>query len=195
MKKLQTLFIKVAFLLFFGLMMNTVLTAQTDSIDNKEKKENVVSENKNSSSSEKGKTDSGAKNKGDEESDKKFPEISELTIQIISICFFLVMLLLIILFFRSKAKSDNPYFGFHSIKFIGLILIFPGICILALISDQLINGSTLAALFGTIAGYVLSRDKEDDSGSSALKAKHKQEKQKLSEQISILKAEIEQLKK
>nr|WP_299213844.1 hypothetical protein [uncultured Allomuricauda sp.] len=194
MKKLQTLCIKIALLLFFGLMINTVLAAQTDSIDKKEKKEKIVSESEDSARNEKGKADSGAKGRVNQESDKKSSEISELTIQIISICFFLVMLLLIILFFRSKAKSDNPYFGFHSIKFIGLILIFPGICILALISDELINGSTLAALFGTIAGYVLSRDREDDNGSSTLKEKHKQEKKKLLDEISKLKDEVNNLK-
>lgn len=81
---------------------------------------------------------------------------------------------------------------------------FPGICILALISSDLINGSTLAALFGTIAGYVLSRDKEDslmktnladnDSRNDEMLDNNSDEKEKLLEEISVLKNEIEKLK-
>ncbi|MEK6154578.1 hypothetical protein WIW50_15010 [Flavobacteriaceae bacterium 3-367] len=186
----STLILKLVFLLFFGLVFNTNLQGQTDSTNVKEKTEKSIKKNK-------GKTNADEKKEKSDEKEKaaadNYPKVSEDTIQYISIGFFVVMILLISLFFYSKRKA--PYLGFHSIKFIGLILIFPGICILALISKDLINGSTLAALFGTIAGYVLSRDKEDDSDSSALRAKFKEEKQKLLDEISDLEDEITKLNK
>nr|WP_299174666.1 OPT/YSL family transporter [uncultured Allomuricauda sp.] len=191
MKNLRTTWIRIALLALFGFLLNTALFAQKDSINNQENNEQIEN---GTDLSNQGAGDEIKENNDEEDSKSKNPIITEDTIKIISIGFFAVMILLIILFFISKMKSSNPYFGFHSIKFIGLILIFPGICILALISTELISGATLAALFGTIAGYVLSRDKEDDSDSSALKEKHKKEKQKLMNEITTLKDDIEKLK-
>lgn len=100
---------------------------------------------------------------------RAMPVISERTIQIICILFFAVILILLYYFFRHIRTDDHhrQYLGFQSIKLIGLILIFPGICITALVGGGLIGGSTLAALFGTIAGYVLSKD--DDASKDTLK--------------------------
>ncbi len=191
MKNLRTTWIRIALLALFGLLLNTALFAQNDSINNQENNEQIENGTDLPNQGEGGDTN---ENGNGEDSKSKYPIITEDTIKAISIGFFVVMILLILLFFISKMKSSNPYFGFHSIKFIGLILIFPGICILALISNELISGATLAALFGTIAGYVLSRDKEDDSDSSALKEKHKKERQKLMDEITTLKEAIEKLK-
>lgn len=191
MKNLRTTWIRIALLALFGLLLNTALFAQNDSINNQENNEQIENGTDLPNQGEGGDTN---ENGNGEDSKSKYPIITEDTIKAISIGFFVVMILLILLFFISKMKSSNPYFGFHSIKFIGLILIFPGICILALISNELISGATLAALFGTIAGYVLSRDKEDDSDSSALKEKHKKERQKLMDEITTLKDAIEKLK-
>lgn len=84
-------------------------------------------------------------------------EIAEL---IIIIAFFLIMILLIYKFFRHLADHKQRI-GYQSIKLIGLILIFPGICILALVGgEKILSGQTLAVLLGTIAGYVLSREDE-----------------------------------
>lgn len=77
------------------------------------------------------------------------------------VLFFIVMILLLILFFI-HIRFLPTRIGFQSIKLIGFILIFPGICILTIVGGtSVLSGETLAALLGTIAGYVLSRD--DDS--------------------------------
>ena len=113
--------------------------------------------------------------------------------------FFIVMIILLILFFRHLEKMKQ-YMGFQSIKYVGLALMFPGICILALIGGkELIPGSTLAALLGTIAGYVLSRER-DDNGSSSSKSDDKEidalksENADLSKNQEELQAQIEALK-
>lgn len=128
-----------------------------------------------------------------EEGEDSIFEISEPTVRIISICFFLIMLVLIVLFFV-HIKARKQYLGFQSIKFIGLVLMFPGICILALVGgSSLISGSTLAALLGTIAGYVLSREGDDDGSHRAtLKLTNENEELKASEEL--LKKEITALK-
>jgi hypothetical protein len=129
------------------------------------------------------------------------PVISELTIQIISILFFAVMLVLFFYFFR-HIRENHQFLGFQSIKLIGLILMFPGICIIALVGNGLISDTTLAALFGTIAGYVLS--KEDDSKKAEankalvdlkkekddLEAKYKESEKKLAAEIVELRKHI-----
>jgi len=76
------------------------------------------------------------------------------------------------------------FLGFQSIKFIGLSLMFPGICILALIGGSSISDATLATLLGTIAGYVLSR--EDDSAKDALKKENENLKAKVKELEALL---------
>jgi hypothetical protein len=121
--------------------------------------------------------------------------ISEYAILFIVFLFFVIMIFLFYKFF-GHIKAKDQYIGFQSIKLIGLILMFPGICILALAGGGLIGGSTLAALLGTIAGYVLSR--EDDPKDSSLKedyAKLKNDKEALDVNVESLKAEIEELKK
>ncbi len=122
--------------------------------------------------------------------------VDKTTVQIVSVSFFVIMLVLIGLFFR-HIKERQQYLGFQSIKYIGLVLMFPGICILALVGgSSLIPGSTLAALLGTIAGYVLSRERDDDSFSedtAALKKQNKaleKSKAKLLKEIKALKEQL-----
>lgn len=146
------------------------------------------------------KTNTADPKKGNEHKDgecksKCFQEISSV---VICIFFFIIMLFLFYKFFE-HIKSHEQYIGFQSIKLIGLILMFPGICILALVGNNLINGSTLAALLGTIAGYVLSRD--DDSKSKTLNdslLKMKKENEdltaKYNEMEAKLKAEVDALR-
>ena len=125
------------------------------------------------------------------------PPISEMTIQIVSIFFFVVMLFLFYYFF-DHIRRNRQRIGFQSIKLIGLILMFPGICIIALVGNGLIGGSTLAALLGTIAGYVLSReeDNKDSSGSTALKTAQENVEAILTEMATkFTKAEIDTMKK
>ena len=90
------------------------------------------------------------------------------------ILFFIVMVLLLVFFFI-HVRFLHQRIGFQSIKLIGLILIFPGICILTIVGGTtVLSGQTLAALLGTIAGYVLSRD--DDSKDSTKKEAELQQK-------------------
>lgn len=102
-----------------------------------------------------------AKDSSDVEDAPKRLPLGETANIIVVICFFIVTILLLICFFR-HIKDNRQRIGFQSIKFIGLALIFPGICILAIVGgSNVLSGQTLAVLLGTIAGYVLSKD--DDS--------------------------------
>ena len=73
---------------------------------------------------------------------------------------------------------------------------FPGICIVALVGNGLISATTLSALFGTIAGYVLSREddsKKTDANKTIIDLK--KEKENLTESVKKLNEEIVELKK
>lgn len=155
----------------------TTVKTQTDSI-----KENNETKKKKTS-----------KGNDDKRNDKIV--ISGEIIQNISIAFFVIMLTLIILFFY-HIRYKNQYLGFQSIKYIGLVLMFPGICILALVGgDKLISGSTLAALLGTIAGYVLSRERDDDGiGNNEQTENLNKQIKSLKEKEAALLKEIETLK-
>ncbi len=61
-------------------------------------------------------------------------------------------------FERLKAKQQG--FGPNSLKAIGVILFVPTLLILAVVTD--FKTETLAALLGTVAGYVLSNSKNEE---------------------------------
>ena len=63
-----------------------------------------------------------------------------------------------LVFKRLKEKEQG--FGPNSLKAIGTVLFIPSLVILALVSQ--FSTETLAALLGTIAGYVLSQSKADE---------------------------------
>lgn len=63
------------------------------------------------------------------------------------------------IFERLAAKQQG--FGPNTLKAIGVILFLPTLLILAVLTD--FKTETLAALLGTVAGYVLSNSKSDDS--------------------------------
>jgi len=109
--------------------------------------------------------------------------------------FFVVMIILLYYFFR-HIKTQNQRIGFQSIKLIGLILIFPGICILAIAGGkEILAGQTLAVLLGTIAGYVLSRDDEPKDNIPKDQNNFKTENQKkLDDQVAKIKALEDELK-
>lgn len=72
----------------------------------------------------------------------------------------LVMLIgLCFVFARLKAKQQG--FGPNSLRAIGILLFLPTILILAIVTD--FQTETLGTLLGTIAGYVLSNSKSDDT--------------------------------
>lgn len=61
-----------------------------------------------------------------------------------------------IIYKRVKAKGQN--FGPNSLKAIGVVLFIPTILILAILTE--FQSETLAALLGTVAGYVLSNSEK-----------------------------------
>ncbi len=65
---------------------------------------------------------------------------------------------LCLVFARLKAKDQG--FGPNSLKALGIVLFIPTLVILALVVN--FNLETLAALLGTVAGYVLSHGRPDD---------------------------------
>jgi len=65
---------------------------------------------------------------------------------------------LYLVFARLKAKDQG--FGPNSLRALGIVLFIPTLVILALVVD--FNLETLAALLGTVAGYVLSHSRPDD---------------------------------
>jgi hypothetical protein len=75
----------------------------------------------------------------------------------------LVMVLGMSQVFR-RLRALNQGFGPNSLKSLGIILFLPSLVLLALLTD--FKTETLAALLGTVAGYVLSNT-EDKSEKSA----------------------------
>jgi uncharacterized membrane protein len=59
-----------------------------------------------------------------------------------------------------RIEAKNQGFGPATLKAIGVVLFVPTILILAVVTD--FQSETLAALLGTIAGYVLSNGKSDE---------------------------------
>lgn len=60
---------------------------------------------------------------------------------------------------RLKAKDQG--FGPNSLKALGIVLLVPGLIIVAIAIPEF-QTETLAALLGTVAGYALSHSKSDD---------------------------------
>ncbi len=63
-----------------------------------------------------------------------------------------------IIYKRVKAKGQG--FGQNSLKAIGVVLFIPTILILAILTK--FQTETLAALLGTVAGYVLSNSRPEE---------------------------------
>lgn len=61
---------------------------------------------------------------------------------------------------HARLKAKNQGFGPNSIRAMGMVLFLPILLMLALLTD--LKTETLAALLGTVAGYVLSGSKPED---------------------------------
>ena len=72
----------------------------------------------------------------------------------------LIMLVGLILVF-SRLKSLGQGFGPNSLKALGIVLFIPLLVLLAILTD--FRTETLAALLGTVAGYVLSNTEDKSS--------------------------------
>ncbi len=59
-----------------------------------------------------------------------------------------------------RLKEKQQGFGPNSLKAIGVVLFVPTLLILAIVTD--FKTETLAALLGTVAGYVLSNSKNNE---------------------------------
>lgn len=60
----------------------------------------------------------------------------------------------------TRLRAKNQGFGPNSIRAIGIVLFLPILFMLALLTD--FQTETLAALLGTVAGYVLSNSKPEE---------------------------------
>lgn len=60
----------------------------------------------------------------------------------------------------ARLKAKNQGFGPNSLRAIGIVIFIPTLLILAVITE--FQTETLAALLGTVAGYVLSNSKPSD---------------------------------
>ena len=65
-------------------------------------------------------------------------------------------------FIFERLKQKDQGFGPNSLKAIGLVLFVPTLLMVA-VTVEGFQTETLAALLGTVAGYVLSHSKADDT--------------------------------
>lgn len=86
----------------------------------------------------------------------------------------LVMVMGVFLVFR-RLKELNQGFGPNSLKALGVVIFLPVLMLLALLTD--FKTETLAALLGTVAGYVLSNT-EDKAKQQTAKPKKQENKSK-----------------
>ena len=66
----------------------------------------------------------------------------------------------------ARLKNTNKGFGPSSLKALGLVLFIPALLIISVVSGKL-ESQALAALLGTVAGYVLSHSRSDNTQSGA----------------------------
>jgi hypothetical protein len=74
----------------------------------------------------------------------------------------IVTMLLGLWFVFGRLRAKEQGFGANSLKAIGLVLFLPSLVLIA-VQRESFQTETLAALLGTVAGYVLSHSKADDS--------------------------------
>ena len=65
-------------------------------------------------------------------------------------------------FVFARLKEKQQGFGPNSLKALGLVLFLPTLLIVAIVVPDF-QSETLAALLGTVAGYVLSHSKAEDT--------------------------------
>jgi hypothetical protein len=87
------------------------------------------------------------------------PTAEQIASVIVVLGSFAVMLIGLLLTFK-RLKAKNQGFGPNSLRAIGIILFLPLLLVLAVLTE--FQTETLAALLGTVAGYVLSNSGPDD---------------------------------
>lgn len=81
-------------------------------------------------------------------------------LRIIITCGAILSILLGICFVFARLKVKNQGFGPNSLKALGIVFLLPTLLMIAV--HGRFQAETLAALLGTIAGFVLSRSKDED---------------------------------
>ena len=87
-------------------------------------------------------------------------ESATIWLQIISVLGALATMLYGLYIIYDRIKAKNQGFGPATLKAIGIVLLIPTIVILAIVAS--FQPETLAALLGTVAGYVLSNGRPDE---------------------------------
>jgi len=87
-------------------------------------------------------------------------EQSATWLQVVAVCGAVAAMLYGLNIIYKRIKAKNQGFGPATLKAVGVVLFIPTILILAVVTD--FQSETLAALLGTVAGYVLSNGKSDD---------------------------------
>lgn len=87
-------------------------------------------------------------------------EVSVLRLSAIIGAFIVTLLGLWVVSARMKAKNQG--FGPNSLKALGLVLFVPTLVVVATAVPEF-KTDTLSALLGTVAGYVLSHSKSEDT--------------------------------
>ena len=87
-------------------------------------------------------------------------EPSATWLQVVAVCGAVAVMLYGLNIIYKRIKAKNQGFGPATLKAVGVVLFIPSILILAVVTD--FQSETLAALLGTVAGYVLSNGKSDD---------------------------------
>ncbi|MBU3021584.1 hypothetical protein [Aestuariibacter sp. A3R04] len=87
-------------------------------------------------------------------------EPSATWLQVVAVCGAVAAMLYGLNIIYKRVKAKNQGFGPATLKAVGVVLFIPTILILAVVTD--FQSETLAALLGTVAGYVLSNGKSDD---------------------------------
>ena len=62
----------------------------------------------------------------------------------------------------ARMKALNQGFGPNTLRALGLVIFLPALVVFAVVTD--LPAGVLAALLGTVAGYVLSQSTSDDQG-------------------------------
>ena len=60
----------------------------------------------------------------------------------------------------ARMKARNQGFGPNTLRALGLVIFLPALVVFAVVAD--LPAGVLAALLGTVAGYVLSQSTSDD---------------------------------
>lgn len=191
------------FLTLFTLSLHAQ-TSDKDSLDNSDTTGRAASTSTADTKMKKNTTKNGEKadNKSTEKSEKT--ENTAITLptdsftnwtRLISVIGLLAVMICGLIYIFGYVKEREVFIGHNTIKLVGFILLLPAICILSLVIPNTIGGPVLATLFGTIAGYVLSRQANDSDRPKDSASNFVNRRGDTNENVDTLKKQVEDLKK